>query len=210
MADLEKGRGIEDDDPEPVAKSPAGAVDRPDWAELEPTEARTDLSRTHFDYLAEKEPLRESERSLVIDKKDPARVPANEAIVDRQAGPVELPEEAEQTFDGSVTPFTMEKDKTYYRIVGKESVPLGDFWIEKIPSSEEQWRRDYAVKRTWNGNHGVVEFTPAEDIHGWRGRTGAQRASSGDGYMPGGSEQIWVPGDTVRQVGGRCKIRQFN
>jgi len=208
--DLQKGRKAERVAPEPVAKSPTGAVDRAGWAELEPAEARTDLRGAQFDYLAERKPLRESEGSLVIDKKDSARVPVNEAKVDKQGSPVELPEEAEQTFDGSVTPFKMEKDKTYYRIVGKESVPLGDFWIEKIPSSEEEWRRDYAVKRDWNGNHGVVEFTPTDDIYGWRGPTGSQRASSGDGYMPGGSEQIWVPGDTVRQVGGRCKIRQFD
>ena len=113
------------------------------------------------------------------------------------------------TFDGPVRPYDLEPGVTYYRSVGygPSSYPNGSFWTE-TPPTEGQLRSDIAVLNGWNGDHGVVAFTPNQKISvGWEGEVAPQPATGGgDFYLPGGGRQIWVPPGYLNESHGHWQI----
>lgn len=109
------------------------------------------------------------------------------------------------TFDGAPTPETWPAGETRYRVVGDGQYPAGGFWTADPPGSNDVLRSDLAVLNEWNGNHGVVSYTPSQDIPVWTGPAGPQRTTGYDPanptHLPGGGTQIYVdrttfpPGD---------------
>jgi len=58
----------------------------------------------------------------------------------------------------------------------------------------DELRGDLAVDSTWNGDHGLIAFTPSVVVKAWRGTAASQPASEGNGqYLRCGGDQIWVP-----------------
>ncbi|MEO9137986.1 MAG: hypothetical protein ABI345_02860 [Jatrophihabitans sp.] len=106
-----------------------------------------------------------------------------------------LPLKEINNFDGPVDPYTLRAGTTYVRSVGDGTHPNGSYWSEHVPNGEAGLRSDYAVRNEWNGDHGVVTFTPHEDMPiGWGGRVAPQPATGDPGsYLPGGAHQIWIP-----------------
>ena len=108
-----------------------------------------------------------------------------------------------RTFQGDVTPTYLEPGKTYYRWVGDGSAPNGAFWSPTPPrGGTGELRSDLAVKNEWNGDHGIVAFTPSHRIPVYSGPAAPQWGTgSTDHYLPGGGTQIWAepyklgPGD---------------
>ena len=99
-------------------------------------------------------------------------------------------------FDGPPTADVWPAGETRYRVVGDGSRPAGPYWTTEPPISDDVLRNDLAVKNSWNGNHGVVAYTPTEDIPVWTGTVGPQPTSSphpgGPHHLPGGGQQTYV------------------
>ena len=115
-------------------------------------------------------------------------------IVGDTSGHPELPESQLRTFQGDVTPTYFEPGKTYYRWVGDGSYPNGSFWSPTPPrGGTAELRSDLAVKNEWNGDHGIVAFTPSHRIPTYSGAAAPQNGTqSVDHYLPGGGIQIWT------------------
>lgn len=115
-------------------------------------------------------------------------------IVGDASGHPELPEGQLRTFQGDVTPTYFEPGTTYYRWVGDGSAPNGAFWSPTPPrGGTGELRSDLAVKNEWNGDHGIVAFTPSRRIPVYSGPAAPQWGTgSRDHYLPGGGTQIWT------------------
>jgi hypothetical protein len=85
---------------------------------------------------------------------------------------------------------TLEPGKTHYRDVGHGSFPNGSFWTEAPPASEGELRSSLAVLNRWNGNHGVVSFTPSRPVLAWEGEVAPQWATGEDGFD--GNDGAWM------------------
>lgn len=111
-----------------------------------------------------------------------------------------------QTFSGPVRPYVMEPGRTYYRSAGDGQYPNGSFWSE-YPPTEPELRRDFAVLNEWNGDHGVIAFTPNRPVHAWGGDVAPQPATGGgDYYLPGGATQLWIPRGSLGAGDGEWQI----
>jgi hypothetical protein len=188
----------------PLERDLSSKHDGREWTELTDAESREGLKKSQFDYLEYKKPR--IHESCAVEGLTPA---SKATRLDCNEGHRALPEAELKKFEGPVAPCTMSKEKTYYRVVGADNVPLSDYWTEK-PPDKETYRAQLAIQHNWNGNHGIVEFRPAGDIDGWRGATAAVDASDGKGHLPGGGEQIWVDKEDIRRTGGKCRIRSFD
>lgn len=155
------------------------------------------LSSSDYPYLRPAQPVRETEAV-------PGAAPNKVSWVapGTYPGRTVPPAGIQRTFAGEIQPYTLRKGVTYYRSVGDGQYPTGGFWSETPPVDEASLRRDYAVLNDWNGDHGVVSFTPDRDVPvAWEGEVGPQGASvtghSGDQdpnhHLPGGARQIWIP-----------------
>lgn len=104
----------------------------------------------------------------------------------------------------------MEPGETYYRMVGHGTRPAGSHWVREVPADENEVRSRLAVKNEWNGDRGIVAFTPTRRIDGWIGAAAPQRASGGArAYLVGGGEQIWIPTGTLDAEAGAWRIAPF-
>ena len=135
----------------------------------------------------------------------PAR-PGTGHPVETPPGHVELPPDAWSTFDGPIQPYVLEPGTTYYRAVGDGQYPNGSYWSQH-PATESELRSDYAVLNDWNGDHGVVAFTPDHPVQGWIGTVAPQHAT-GDltSHLPGGGTQIWLPPATLGPQDGSWQV----
>jgi hypothetical protein len=84
-----------------------------------------------------------------------------------------------------------------YRIVDEKAPDAGGYWATELPKNKTEWRRDYAVKDSWNDNGYYVEYVVPEGPNGeglkvWRGEAAGQRYEDGAFYLSGGKEQIFV------------------
>lgn len=126
--------------------------------------------------------------------------------VDAPPGHVELPPDVWSTFDGPVQPYVLQPGTTYYRAVGDGQYPNGSFWSQH-PATESQLRSDFAVLNKWNGDHGVVAFTPDRPVQAWIGTVAPQPATGDLGsHLPGGGTQIWLPPATLGPQDGSWQI----
>jgi hypothetical protein len=117
------------------------------------------------------------------------------------------------SFSGPVTPMMMAPGTTYYRVVGAGSVPTGSWWVAKPPTSAD--RAGLAMKGSWNSMTGVVAFTPAVGavIRGWHGAAAPQPVimpGGRPGYLPGGSDVIWLPWGALSNDQGVFTIRPMS
>lgn len=107
---------------------------------------------------------------------------------------------------------TWRAGETRYRYAGDGSYPAGDYWTTQPPGTESGFRGDLAVFNEWNGDNGVVGYTPSEDIPVWTGPVGPQRHESGDYHLPGGGSQTWVdrtrfPQSDLQPGSGRWQVQ---
>jgi hypothetical protein len=113
-----------------------------------------------------------------------------------------LPESEYSNFSGIIQYSPLLAGRKYYRCVGVGSRPAGCYWTDVPICTIEQVRLGLAVKNQWNGDHGVVVFTPTKSIAAWRGRAAPQRETGRtDDFLPGGEMQYWV--DT-REFTDKC------
>jgi len=126
--------------------------------------------------------------------------------VDAPPGHVALPRSEWRNFDGPIQPYVLQPGTTYYRAVGDTQYPNGAYWTQR-PVTEAELRSDFAVLNKWNGDHGVVAFTPNRPVQGWIG-TVAPMPATGDlgSHLPGGGTQIWLPSATLGPQDGAWQI----
>jgi len=126
--------------------------------------------------------------------------------VDAPPGHVELPREEWRTFDGPIQPYVLQPGTTYYRAVGDTQYPNGSYWTQH-PVTETELRSDFAVLNKWNGDHGVVAFTPNHPVQGWIG-TVAPMPATGDlgSHLAGGGTQIWLQPKVLGPEDGTWQI----
>ncbi|QUM85211.1 hypothetical protein [Moritella sp. 28] len=94
----------------------------------------------------------------------------------------------------------LKKGTTIYRIIdegtleAKHQVSGGD-WAFELPESKTQWRKEYAVKDSWNDNGHYIKHTLGEDLKVWTGGVAGQSYKKVDGkefYLKGDNTQIFV------------------
>jgi hypothetical protein len=146
------------------------------------------LSSADYPYLQHESGALESEAVPGALPRTTSRV-----VGDTSAHPP-LPDRALSTFQGDVTPSYLEPGQTYYRWVGDGSYPNGSFWSPTPPrGGTGELRSDLAVKNEWNGDHGIVVFTPSQRVPVYSGPAAPQWGTgSTDHYLPGGGTQIWT------------------
>ncbi|WP_022911058.1 hypothetical protein [Aestuariimicrobium kwangyangense] len=176
---------------DPDAPNPAP---HPPFGDPEPLGTRPDqpLSATDHPYLQPNGTTPETQ-ALPGAPQPTAVTPADVPVPD---GWPPLDQSALNTFDGAPTPETWPAGETRYRVVGDGQYPSGSFWTREPPASDDVLRGDLAVLNEWNGNHGVVAYTPSQDLNVWVGPAGAQPTTGYDPlnptHLPGGGEQIYV------------------
>jgi len=83
-----------------------------------------------------------------------------------------------------------------YRIVDETAQDDGDWWAFELPKNKTEWRRNYAVKDSWNDNGYYVKYeVPEGGLKAWKGPAAGQRYEVADGndfYLPGGKTQLYV------------------
>ena len=89
-----------------------------------------------------------------------------------------------------------------YRIVDENNPDAGAYWATELPANKTAWRRDYAVKDSWNDNGYYVEYYVGPDgLKVWRGEASGQAYRIHGGkefYLNGGKEQLFItPGATT-------------
>ena len=88
-----------------------------------------------------------------------------------------------------------------YRIVDEMADDGGSWWAFGLPKSKTEWRRDYAIKDSWNDDGYYVEYTVLKGgLKAWTGKAaGQQYHKKGEEqfYLPGGKEQIYVEAGSI-------------
>lgn len=88
-----------------------------------------------------------------------------------------------------------------YRIVDEGSSEMskgnsGCYWTKELPTSKTEWRKNFAVKDSWNDNGYYVEHTVGPDgLKVWEGKTAGQRYRKHNGkrfFLEGGETQLYI------------------
>jgi len=166
------------------------------------------LTRIEYPFL--REPSKETERLARPGSMPPTRSAQLGFAPDQDPSlwPA-LPARILLAFTGDVCPVLLESGRQYYRVVGDGQYANGSFWTSERPTDEDKFRRDYALPNAWNGDHGLVALEIVRPIPAWCGHTGPQRCSDRSGYLPGGSQQLWVPAGSLQLADGRWTLEQF-
>ncbi len=176
----------------------------------EPLPGETDLPNPRDKLSNEQYPYLQGTTSDLEEEAVRGDIPATPAVVaDRLATHPELPAEEIPKFQGPIEPTWMEPGQTYYRAAGDGTRPNSTYWTPVPPNGEPGLRRDLAVLNEWNGDHGLVTFTPNERIPVWSGEVAPQPASGigkGTHYLPGGGQQIWIPFGSIDEKDGHWTI----
>jgi hypothetical protein len=113
-------------------------------------------------------------------------------------------------------PDTLDPGTKIYRIIDDQSGEFtqgvsGSYWATEMPKNKTAWRKDYAVKDSWNDNGYVIEETVGpEDLKVWRGGTAAQEYKKSDFFLKGrrsrtnlrATRSNWQPSTQDNQLAG--------
>jgi len=94
----------------------------------------------------------------------------------------------------------LKKGTTIYRIIDEGTLEArfqvsGGYWAFELPASKAQWRKEFAVKDSWNDNGHYIKHTLEEDLKVWTGGVAGQAYKPHDGkefYLKGDNTQIFV------------------
>jgi hypothetical protein len=94
-------------------------------------------------------------------------------------------------------PETLKPGTKIYRIIDDGSSEFekgvsGSYWTTEMPKNKTAWRKNYAVKDSWNDNGYYVEETVgAKGLKVWIGGTAAQEYKKSFFFLRGGQQQIF-------------------
>ncbi|WP_051234978.1 hypothetical protein [Marinimicrobium agarilyticum] len=99
-------------------------------------------------------------------------------------------------------PVELSKGTKIYRIVDETASDAGGFWAYDLPASKTEWRKEFAVKDSWNDNGYYVEHVVGEEgLKVWEGPAAGQRYKKGpEGnsfYLSGGGTQLFVTPNSI-------------
>jgi len=126
--------------------------------------------------------------------------------------------EAYKTFkEGSIKPVIIPSGETLYRIVDPESLDNSICWMREteflLLKSKADWRRRFAVWKSWNGNGEYVTYTvPAgTSLHAWEGIAATQENLLKPQFkLEGGATQIVLdPKDLQKSALGKRQRTQW-
>lgn len=104
-----------------------------------------------------------------------------------------------KTFDNSLRAVSIAPGERLYRVLepGSNSYDNGCFWMREVEfkkiTSKSEWRRNFAVWKSWNENGEFLAYTvpPGHPLKVWEGRAATQKLESDGAYkLEGGREQI--------------------
>ncbi len=110
----------------------------------------------------------------------------------------------------------LKKGTTIYRIIDegtseatrKES---NSYWALELPNSKTEWRKEFAVKDSWNDNGHYIKHKLEQDIKAWKGGVAGQAYEEVNGnkfYLQGGNTQLFVKPKLI--TGDQIKPRLTN
>jgi hypothetical protein len=109
----------------------------------------------------------------------------------------QIPQDQVKNFQGRITPRVLKPGSTLFRVIGENGNPAGDYWaILPPPSTEAEWRTEYAVFSWWNGASCVERYVVPKHhpLRVWEGAVGPQPDDGRPGYyLAGGALQYWLP-----------------
>jgi len=74
----------------------------------------------------------------------------------------------------------------------------GGWWALELPKNKTGWRRDYAVKGSWNDNGYYVEYeVPEGGLKAWKGPAAGQEYADGRFHLKGSKDQIFLDGKSL-------------
>jgi hypothetical protein len=99
------------------------------------------------------------------------------------------------SFEGLVYYTVLPADYLLYRVIGKDSYPVSEWWTGYTPPlSKAEWRSHLAVRAEWNGASCLVRYkVGADGIKAWVGHASPQADGLAGWYLAGGGWQIFVP-----------------
>ncbi|MCJ8351195.1 hypothetical protein [Moritella sp.] len=94
----------------------------------------------------------------------------------------------------------LKKGTTIYRIIDEGTSEAtkkqsGGYWALELPNSKTEWRKEFAVKDTWNDNGHYIKHKLEENTQVWKGGVAGQAYEEVDGkkfYLQGNNTQIFV------------------
>ncbi|HKP98477.1 MAG TPA: hypothetical protein VJ385_22290 [Fibrobacteria bacterium] len=102
-------------------------------------------------------------------------------------------------FSGPMRAVRIPPGTKIYRVVDKNGIAAGDWWVYALPESGKEWREGLAVLDFWNENGFFVEMiVPEEGLLAWEGKAASQIENDPDAvktlgqYLPGGQIQLFI------------------
>lgn len=99
------------------------------------------------------------------------------------------------------TPVILPPGTRLFRLVDELNPDAGGFWAYELPKNKTVWRRDYAVKDSWNDDGYYVQHTVGPGgLKAWEGPAAAQpyRKSGGRSfYLSGGGKQLFITPNSI-------------
>jgi hypothetical protein len=110
----------------------------------------------------------------------------------------------------------LKKDTTIYRIIDEGTSEAtkkqsGGYWALELPNSKTEWRKEFAVKDSWNDNGHYIKHILEEDTQVWKGGVAGQAYEEVNGkkfYLQGNNTQILVKPKLI--TGDQIKPRLTN
>ncbi|MCG7983460.1 MAG: pilus assembly protein [Candidatus Thiodiazotropha lotti] len=118
-------------------------------------------------------------------------------ITERPINLPDMPTGELANFTGrTARPILIEPGTTIYRVAGTTNNPNGAYWTLEKPTTEGQWREDWAVQEDWNQGDRLYEYRVQEgdDLGGFIG--GAER----QGDLNGGGTQLYIDASNLDVV----------
>ena len=70
-----------------------------------------------------------------------------------------------------IEPVTLPPGTRIYRVIDEKNKVAGVWWTTELPANKTAWRREYAVKDSWNDNGCYVEYVvPEGGLKAWGGK----------------------------------------
>jgi hypothetical protein len=113
----------------------------------------------------------------------------------------EIPANSLTSFEGLVYYTVLPSSYTLYRVIGKGSSPVTEWWTGYVPPhSKAVWRSQLAVPGQWNGASCLVKYEVGSDgIKAWVGQASPQPDGVAGWYLAGGGWQFFVP-EPAKQI----------
>jgi len=112
-----------------------------------------------------------------------------------------------RTFDPTLNAAEVLPGDRLYRVVepGSGSYDNGGYWMREVEfhrlTSKTEWRRNFAVWKSWNENGEYVFYTvpPGKPLKVWDGRAATQKLESAEAFkLEGGREQILLDPNNLK------------